>query len=147
MSGKRSEPDARSTLYDPPEAGGKPAPEEHSDVELELGLPPDLAAQLQEVSTHLGLSPSIVASRAIGMVCAQIGLVQSHDLSSETLIQKYQTRLDLLHRLEQDLEPESDGEAAGDEDEQEEDLANEDASQTRPAWGAVDEIIERAEGP
>lgn len=101
-------------------------PENNSEVELDLELPRNLAEQLSEVASHLGLSPSIVASRAVQMICNEIGLTQDDNLSSTTLIQKYQTRLDLLHALDYDLDPESKadngefetapGEANGDED-------------------------------
>lgn len=73
-------------------------------MELELDLPRELAEQLSDVATHLGLSPSIVASRAIDMVCDEVGLVKDRELSSTTLIEKYQTRLDLLHSLDYRLD-------------------------------------------
>jgi hypothetical protein len=90
------------------------------------------------VATHLGLSPSIIASRAVGMVCDEVGLVQDGDLSSATLIQKYQTRLDLLHSLDYSLDPEED--------------ASEEAEEGGPDAGAydwedVDGIIERVTDP
>lgn len=111
-SGDRSS--SKPTLYDPPSGDEDHVPEDNAEVELDLELPRNLAEQLSEVASHLGLSPSIVASRAVQMICDEIGLTQDADLSSTTLIQKYQTRLDLLHALDYDLDPESeadDGEA------------------------------------
>lgn len=105
-SGDRSS-SPKPTLYDPPSGDEDPVPEHGSEVELDLDLPRNLAEQLSEVASHLGLSPAIVASRAVQMICNEIGLTQDEDLSSTTLIQKYQTRLDLLHALDYDLDPES----------------------------------------
>lgn len=134
MSGSRSTSSSESTLYDPPDRGTEAVPEEEGEVELELDVPPELAERLNEVATHLGLSPSMVATRAIGMVCDEVGLVQDTDLSSTTLIQKYQTRLDLLHSLDYSLDPPSD--AAGDPEEGGPGAEAYD-------WDDVDGIIER----
>jgi len=116
------------TLYDPSEEKTEAIEDEAAEEELQLTLPEGLAHQLMEVSLHLGLSPSMVASRAIDMICEEIGLIEEDDLSSDTLIQKYQTRLDLLHTLDFDVESEN----ADDEDEVE-------------GWEAVDRIIETGE--
>jgi hypothetical protein len=104
MSDSRSTPASDNTLYDPPERSTESVPEKEGEVELELELSPELAEQLSDVATHLGLSPSIIAARAIDMVCEEVGLVKDRELSSTTLIQKYQTRLDLLHSLDYSLE-------------------------------------------
>ena len=93
-----------TTLYDPPSQDGEAFSGDAERRDLRLKIPQDLANRLLEVSLHLGLSPSTVASRAIGLVCDEIGLVDREDFSSDTLIQKYQTRLDLLHTLEYDLQ-------------------------------------------
>jgi hypothetical protein len=60
-------------------------------------------------------------------VCEEVGLVQNDELSSATLVQRYQTRIDLLHRLD-DVPDES---ATADE---------EDAAYD---WDDVDSIIRR----
>jgi len=137
MDRPRSTSSSENTLYDPPEGEPEPAPDEEGEVELELEVPPELAERLAEVATHLGLSPAIVASRAIGMVCDEVGLVQGGDLTSTTLIQKYQTRLDLLHSLDYSLDPNVDS-------------ADEEADQPGHSgfgdehdWDDVDGIIQR----
>jgi hypothetical protein len=117
--------EAERSLYDPPADEGERLDldtEEEHEV-LHLDIPRDLARQLLEVATHLGLTPSQVASRAIDLVCDEIGTVDDDPLSTDTLIQQYQARLDLLHILEE----------AGFEEEE-------------PSWEAVDEIIQAAEG-
>jgi len=95
------------------------------EEELRLDIPRELATRLMEVALHLGLTPSLVASRAIELVCEEVGLVQDNDISSDALIEKYQTRLDLLHRLDYDPE-----------DEEPDDEFD---------WGQVDEIIQTGE--
>lgn len=128
-----SDPDreAESSLYDPPADEGEAVdPETTEDHEaLHLDIPKDLARQLLDVATHLGLSPSLVASRAIDLVCDEIDTVDESALSTDTLIQQYQARLDILHTLEDEADDEW-------EDPEEED----------DPWAAVDEIIEKAEG-
>jgi hypothetical protein len=119
-----------TTLYDPPSEDGEAFSDDVERRELRLEIPQDLANRLLEVSLHLGLSPSTVASRAIGLVCDEIGLVDREDLSSDTLIQKYQTRLDLLHTLDYDLQRST----TDAEDDTE-----------RFDWDAVDAIIEQGE--
>jgi hypothetical protein len=119
-------PDAQEpSLYNPPaDAGEEVEPEEAGDHEvLHLEIPTSLARHLLDVATHLGLTPSTVAARAIGIVCDEIGTVDEASLSTDTLLQQYQARLDLLHVLGAD----------GAEDEEE------------PGWEAVDEIIQAAE--
>lgn len=128
MSEDASDSHPDSTLYNPPDKESEVVSSDDSEDELHLEIPQDLATQLLEVSMHLGLSPSIVASRAIVMVCDEIGIVQDRDLSTSTLIQKYQTRIDLLHSLDFDFESDSD---EGDDPVGEFE------------WGEVDEIIER----
>jgi len=104
MSDASSTPSSQNTLYDPPDGEAEGLPDKEGEMELELDLPRELAEQLSDVATHLGLSPSIVASRAIDMVCDEVGLVKDRELSSTTLIEKYQTRLDLLHSLDYRLD-------------------------------------------
>lgn len=121
--------DENPSLYDPPVGEGEEIDLTSDDEEeLHLELPRDLAGQLMKVASHLGLSPSMVASRAIDMVCDEIGIVEEQELTTGTLIQKYQTRIDLLHTLDFDPgeDPNGDGEGA-------------------PGWDAVDEIIAAGE--
>ncbi len=129
---------SKPTLYDPPSGDEDHVSENSSEVELDLELPRNLAEQLSEVASHLGLSPAIVASRAVQMICNEIGLTQDNDLSSTTLIQKYQTRLDLLHALDYDQDAESktdDGEF--------ETAPGEDNPDADYDWQDVDNIIGR----
>lgn len=122
-----SDADAQEpSLYNPPaDEAAEAVGEDTDDHEvLHLDIPKSLARQLLDVATHLGLTPSTVASRAIGLVCDEIGTVDEASLSTDTLLQQYQARLDLLHSLEQ----------AGPENEEEE-----------PGWEAVDEIIQASE--
>jgi hypothetical protein len=113
------------SLYNPPSDGGRDvdleATEDHNVLHLEI--PKGLARQLLDVATHLGLTPSTVAARAIGLVCDEIATIDDDSLSTDTLIQQYQARLDLLHVLEK----------AGTKEENE------------STWKAVDEIIQSAE--
>lgn len=123
-----SDPDSKDpTLYDPSEEKTEEIEGSTAEQEMCLDIPQELASRLLEVSVHLGLNPSVVASRAIDLICDEIGLVEDQDLSSDTLIQKYQTRLDLIHTLDFDVETQSS------EDDQEE------------GWEAVDRIIEAGE--
>ena len=125
-----SDQDEDVSLYNPPDDGEEVASDASSDHEmLHLDLPKELARQLLEVATHLGLSPSIVASRAIDLVCDEIATVDESALSTDTLIQQYQARLDILHTLEA---------TSGDEERGTE--------ETDDPWAAVDQIIENAEG-
>ncbi|MFB6247526.1 MAG: hypothetical protein ABEL97_03055 [Salinibacter sp.] len=143
MSTDHSPSPSEPTLYDPPNGAEGDMPEADPEVVLDLDLPRALAEQLAEVASHLGLSTSIVASRAVQMICDEIELTRDDDLSSTTLIQKYQTRLDLLHTLGYDLDPESesDGEAHNAAaDETDEDDADGDDTY---GWQDVDDIIGR----
>lgn len=134
MSSSVSDHRNDSSLYDPPINEGERADlEAAADEEvLHLNIPENFARELAEVATHLGLSPSIVASRAIDLVCDEIDTVDESALSTGTLIQQYQARLDLLHNLEDESGPSEEGEP---EPENEDD-----------PWAKVDEIIEKAEG-
>lgn len=125
MSDDAAQSESDATLYDPPTEETEPFTPDGSEEELELEIPKSLAKQLREVALHLGLPPSMVASRAIGMICNEIGIIDEEELSSGEMIQKYQTRLDILHTIKEHTEAESE------EDEF--------------TWEAVDEIIEQAE--
>lgn len=133
-----------ATLYDPPEEAGEALEDWEDDEELLLELPQELAERLMEVAQHVGISPSMVAARAIDIVCDEIGIVDQQDQSSGTLIQKYQTRLDLIHTLDFDVK-----QAVEDERDMKHD---DDAVQWTPSdsdeeagWDAVDRIIEAGE--
>jgi hypothetical protein len=128
MSNSSPERQSGTTLYDPPE-GEQKMREGPEGEELRLEIPQDLATRLRDVALHLGLTPTLVASRAIEMVCDEVGLVEEEDLTSNTLIEKYQTRLDLLHSLDYEV---------GQEDEK--DQTNESFT-----WDQVDEIIRTGE--
>jgi hypothetical protein len=136
MSSTDPDREAESSLYDPPADEGETVdPETTEDHEvLHLDIPRDLARQLLDVATHLGLSPSLVASRAIDLVCDEIDTVDESALSTGTLIQQYQARLDILHTLEEES-------SSSEENEDEPESGEED-----DPWAAVDEIIEQAEG-
>lgn len=129
MSSDSSESDheGESTLYDPSFEDGEdldssPTPDHEI---LHLDISQQLAGRLLEVANHLGLTPSTVASRAVELVCNEIETVDDSSLSTDTLVQQYQARLDLLHTLE---------EAEGEEEEQE-----------GATWEDVDEIIQVSE--
>ncbi len=129
MGDSSSDRQAGTTLYDPPAGEQKEVSAGGEEEELQLEISQGLATRLMEVALHLGLTPSLVASRAIELVCDEVGLVQEEDLSSNTLIEKYQTRLDLLHSLDYDVE-QADQEASSEESFH---------------WDQVDEIIETGE--
>jgi hypothetical protein len=119
-----SEEERQPSLYNPPDDEGEALDLDGADDHevLHLDIPSSLASRLLEVAHHLGLTPSTVASRAIDLVCEEIGTIDDEPLSSDTLIQQYQARLDILHILE-------------DAGEREDDYT----------WEAVDEIIKAAE--
>ncbi len=133
MSHSDSDHEDESSLYNPPADEGETVDPEATEKHeiLHLDIPKGLAQQLLDVATHLGLSPSMVASRAIDLVCDEIDTVDESALSTGTLIQQYQARLDILHTLEDENQPSRD-EMESDEEED--------------PWEAVDEIIRKAEG-
>lgn len=76
MSDSESEREEESSLYNPPADEGEtvdPEAAEKHEV-LHLDIPKELARQLLDVATHLGLSPSLVASRAIDLVCDEVDI-------------------------------------------------------------------------
>ena len=95
-----SSSDASGTLYDPPEDALEEAPEGDDSVPLRLSLPPDRAEQLRSVAQQLGLTPSLIAKRAIELVCDEVVTVQDDARFTPVLIDQYQARLDLLHSVE-----------------------------------------------
>jgi hypothetical protein len=92
--------DPSGTLYDPPEDALDEASEGEDTVALRLSLPPDRADRLRAVAQQLGLTPSLVARRAIELVCDEVVTVQDDTRSTHVLIDQYQARLDLLHSVE-----------------------------------------------
>lgn len=132
------------TLYEPPAEEGDPLTDQEEQEELWLDLPPELAERLMSVAKHVGLTPSMVASRAIDIVCDEIGLVEQQDLSSGTLLQKYQTRLDLLHTLDFDVEQAVQEERGRQEDQEAAQWTPSDSDE-EAGWDAVDRIIEAGE--
>ena len=102
MSDSTTDSEADATLYDPPAENAETFDPDESREELDLEISTELASQLLEVAQHLGLHPSIVASRAIGFICDEVELVEE-DVNSGALIQKYQSRLDMLHSAEYDV--------------------------------------------
>lgn len=132
------------TLYEPPDEAGEALDDRDNEEELQLEIPRELAEQLNEVAQHLGLSPAVVASRAIDFVCDEIGLVEQEDLTSGTLIQKYQTRLDLVHTLNFDVEQAVEREAQTDRRHEGGQRIPTDSDE-EVGWEAVDQIIKAGE--
>jgi len=67
---------------------------------LELTLPPKRGDRLRAIAQQLGMTPSMAAQRAIDLVCDEVVTIQDDSRSTETLIQEYQARIDLLHAVE-----------------------------------------------
>jgi len=112
MSDSTTDAEADATLYDPPSENAEAFDPDESREELDLEISTELASQLLEVAQHLGLHPSIVASRAIGFICDEVELVDE-DVDSGALIQKYQSRLDMLHSADYDVTQEGDASDTG----------------------------------
>lgn len=92
-----------STSSDPSGTRDNPSDEvsEGEDsVALRLSLPPDRADRLRAVAQKLGLTPSLVAKRAIELVCDEVETVHKDPRSTDVLIDEYQARLDLLHAVD-----------------------------------------------
>lgn len=98
------------TLYDPPEGQTTTATEDEDRITLRLSLPQERAERLRAVAQQLGLTPSMVAQRAIDLVCEEVVTIQDDTRTTDTLIEEYQARLDLLHTVEETAngEPEAD---------------------------------------
>lgn len=67
---------------------------------LTLSLPEGRAKRLRRVAQQLGLSPTMIARRAIEMICDEIITIHDTYRPSHLLIEEYQTRIDLLHAIE-----------------------------------------------
>jgi hypothetical protein len=134
MSTDQPDSDADPTLYDPPAEHAETMPSENEGETVALEVPKELAHQLLEVAQHLGLHPDIVASRAIGLICDEVGLAEKRELTSGALIQKYQSRLDILHSADYDIQEEV-AQAEQDRGEGADEFG----------WEDVDQIIEEGE--
>ncbi len=100
------------TLYDPDSEPLEEPESEDDQVALRLSLPPQRAERLRAVAHQLGLTPSLVAKRAIQLVCDEVVTTEADLPRSPLLIDQYQARLDLLHAVDDPqngtLEPPSD---------------------------------------
>lgn len=67
---------------------------------LNLRLPADRSDRLRAIAQQLGMTPPMAAQRAIDLVCDEIVTIQDDSRSTQTLIEEYQARLDLLHSVE-----------------------------------------------
>lgn len=89
------------TLYNPaPDSSGTSESTNDDTVALTLALPEKRAQRLRDVAKQLGLSPSMIARRAIEMICDEVITVQDTYRPSHVLVEEYQTRIDLLHAVE-----------------------------------------------
>jgi len=101
------------TLYNPSsEEAEELDPSSMDRTVLDLEIDRELAERLLEVSKHLGLNPTLVASRAIDLVCEEIGTLDEDwrddedEFGTVTLIQRYQARVDLLQVMKEETEEE-----------------------------------------
>ncbi len=91
------------TLFDPPSNSSENGEQTNSEdtVTLQIEVSPDLAEELRELASHLALHPSTVAARAIELTCEEVHTLGRDEPNTETMLQKYQARLDLMHTLEE----------------------------------------------
>jgi hypothetical protein len=106
-SGRKSD----ITLYNPSSEEAEALdPSSVDRTVLDIKIDRGLAERLLEVSKHLGLNPTIVASRAIDLVCEEIGTLKEgwrqdeEEFGTVTLIQRYQARVELLQALKEESE-------------------------------------------
>lgn len=93
--------EAPSTLYNPVSIPSGEAESTADDtVALTLSLPEERAQRLRDVAKQLGLSPSMIARRAIEMICDEVVTIHDTYRPSHVLVAEYQTRIDLLHAIE-----------------------------------------------
>lgn len=78
-------------------------------------MPEERADRLRAVAQQIGLTPAMVAKRAIKLVCEEVVTIQDDNRSPSILVEQYQARLDLLHSIE---EAEQSNESPPEEDEQ-----------------------------
>lgn len=102
MSDSSAPSESSGTLYDPPDDASQVDAEssDENHVALRLSLPSDRADRLRAVAQQLGLTPSMVAKRAIELVCDEVVTIQDDARPTSVLIKQYQARLDLLHAVE-----------------------------------------------
>lgn len=121
-SSPESSEETEITLYNPStEEAEEVNPASLDQNELDIEIDRELAERLLEVSKHLGLNPTIVASRAIDLVCEEIGTPDETKRPDEDqhgtakLIQRFQARVDLLQALEDGSEDRPDTSNSGSE--------------------------------
>lgn len=91
------------SLFDPPDqrAEGSDPSDSDETVTVQVELSAEQAEALYDLASHLSLPPSMVAARAIEMTCEDVNTVSQSKLTTDTVVEEYQARLDLLHSLEQ----------------------------------------------
>ena len=89
------------TLFNPPTTPDAASTAEESTVGLRLSLTEEEADRLRSVAQQLGLTPSILAQRAIKMVCEEVVTIQEDSRSPNLMVDQYQARIDLLHAVEE----------------------------------------------
>ena len=102
MSDSSTPSESSGTLYDPPDDGSQVDADssDENHVALRLSLPTERADRLRALAQQLGLTPSLVAKRAIELICDEVVTIQDDTLPTSVHIQQYQARLDLLHSVE-----------------------------------------------
>ncbi|SRR6056297_5110 len=96
--------DDTPTLYNPPETRDDSSlvdGDANAHVSVSISLPADVYERLQAVAKQLGLPPTLVAARAVEMICDEIPNIEdaeteSEQVTTEELIDRYQSRLDIL---------------------------------------------------
>ena len=92
--------DESGTLYDPPDDSSMADPTDDESVTFQVTLSKDQAERLHSVAHQLGLPPSLVATRAIELVCNEVVTIEDVTESPMSVLEQYQTQLDLLHAVE-----------------------------------------------
>lgn len=82
-------------------------------VKLRLSLPEDYLQRLMDVAQQLGLPPTMVAKRAIEMICDEVETTQDEHRPPHVLLKQYQARIDLLHAVKE-ADPDTDETYASD---------------------------------
>ena len=113
-------------------SGGYPETEDTDTVDLEISK--EVAERLRKVAVQLGLPPGVLASRAIDLICDQVGTAPDEKRSPNHLVKRYQARLDLLHAVQKDGVESS----SGDEPAQTPSVENR-------QWREVEKIIDTGE--
>lgn len=92
--------EASNTLYDPSVEESETTASDDDTVALKLPLSQERAQRLRDVAQQLGLSPSMIARRALEMICEEVVTIHDTYRPSRLLVEEYQTRIDLLHAIE-----------------------------------------------